>query len=300
MKLRDRVAVIAGGAQGIGEACVKCFAEEGADVAILDKEGDIAAKLAEEVKTAGRRALAIKADLTDEDEVKRSITKSVDFFGRIDILVNSVGGRALNHDIIAQRRREKREAGEDPILDFMIYDIPAWDRYYRLNLRSHVMLCQAVTPHFIKQRSGKIVNISSAAGRVPEPNHMPYGAMKAGDISLTWSLARALAPYDVNVNCICPGYVYTPLWERNATQLHEAARRLRAEGKATLKGFAAEDVENLTPYEVWLKRVVVPNTPMRREQTAEDMARAALFFVSDDAKNVTGQTLQVDGGMNMR
>jgi len=165
------------------------------------------------------------------------------------------------------------------------------------------MMSHAVTPHFIKQQSGKIVNISSIAGRLPDPGEMPYAAAKAGDISITWSLARALAPYNITVNCVCPGFVYTPLWARGATAQYNMIREAKAKGQQLpdrFRRFAAEDIEGLTPNEFWLKYIVIPGTPLGREQTAEDMGRAVVFFVSDDAKNITGQTLHVDGGMVMR
>ncbi len=169
--------------------------------------------------------------------------------------------------------------------EFMFFNSKVWDQYYKLNLKTHVILSQAVTPYFIKQRSGKIVNISSVSGRLPEPGHMPYGSMKAGDISLTWSLARALAPYNIRVNCVCPGFVYTPLWEMGATARHNMVREAMAKGQELPKG-VARDIEKLTPREFWLKYIVIPGTPLGREQTAEDMGRAVVFLVSDDAKNI--------------
>jgi NAD(P)-dependent dehydrogenase (short-subunit alcohol dehydrogenase family) len=185
----------------------------------------------------------------------------------------------------------------------MLFAPDTWDRYYELNLKSHVMLSHAVTPYFIKQRSGKIVNISSDAGRTPDPGQMPYAAMKAGDISITWSLARALALYNITVNCVCPGFIYTPLWERGATayltMAREAARAAKTKGESLLQ-YGEVDLESMTPREFWLKYIVLPSTPNGREQTPEDIGKAVLFFVSDDAKNVTGQVLHVDGGMVMR
>ena len=164
-------------------------------------------------------------------------------------------------------------------------------------------MSHAVTPHFMKQRSGSIVNISSIAGRSADPNQMPYAAMKAGDISITWSLARALAPYNVTVNCICPGFVFTPLWERGVIARMEAIRRAKAEGlelPPQLRRTQNLDIEGMTPYEFWMKTIVVPATPLGREQSAEDMGKMAVFFVSDDAKNITGQVMHVDGGIIMR
>ena len=297
MKLGDKAAIVAGGGQGIGEGIVKCLAEEGANVAVVDINGDNANKVADEVKAMGRKALAITADLTNDDEVTRVVKETVDFLGKIDILVNCVGG--VSRETMELMAANRTGAGDEPLPEFMSFSSEVWDRYYQLNLKSHVMLSHAVTPHFMKQKSGKILNISSDAARSPEPGHMPYGAMKAGDISITWSLARALAPYNVTVNCICPGYVYTPLWDRGATARLEQARNAKAQGKLPAR-IAAEDIEGLTPYEFWLKFIVIPGTPLGREQTSEDMGRAVVFFVSEDAKNITGQVLHVNGGQIMR
>ncbi|HEY90590.1 MAG TPA: SDR family oxidoreductase [Dehalococcoidia bacterium] len=286
MKLADRAALVAGGGQGIGEGIVKCLAEEGANIAVADINGDNAGKVADAVKAMGRKALAIKADLTNDDEVTRTVKETVDFFGKIDILVNCVGG--VSRETVELMIADMAEARDEPLPQFLSFGSEVWDRYYRLNLKSHVMLSHAVTPHFMKQKSGKIVNISSDAGRLPDTGQMPYGAMKAGDISITWSLARALAPYNVTVNCICPGFVYTPLWEMGAAVRLEQARS------------TAKDIEELSPYEFWLKYIVLPGTPLGREQTPEDMGRAVVFFVSEDAKNVTGQVLHVNGGTVMR
>jgi len=297
MNLADRAVLVAGGGQGIGEGIAKCMAEEGANVSVADINGDNASKVADAVKAMGRKALALTADLTDDNEVTRVVKETVDFFGKIDILVNCVGG--VSRETMELRTANWTAAGNEPLPEFMSFGSEVWDNYYRLNLKSHVMLSHAVTPHFMKQKSGKILNISSDAARSAEPGHMPYGAMKAGDVSITWSLARALAPYNVTVNCICPGYVYTPLWARGAEGRLEQARSAKAQGNLPAR-IAAEDIEGLTPYEFWMKYIVVPNTPLGREQTPEDMGRAAVFLVSEDAKNITGQVLHVNGGQIMR
>ena len=299
MKLAGKAALIAGGGQGIGEGISLCLAEEGADVAVVDLNGDNAKKVAAKAEAMGRKALAISADLTDEKEAQRAVRETVDYFGGIDILINNVGG------VSSETQMQLMEQyGADPaaatLPPFMNFKPDIWDQYYRLNLKAHVMLAQAVTPHFVKQGSGRIVNIASVSGRLSEPDHMPYGSMKAGDISLTWSLAKALAPYNVTVNCICPGLVYTPLWESGITLRQGILREWKAQGKELPPGVAADDIDNLTPRELWLKYYVMPTTPLGREQTVEDMGRAAVFLVSDDAKNITGQTLNVDGGLVMR
>ena len=297
MKLADKAAVVAGGGQGIGEGIAKCLAEEGANVAVADINGDNASKVADDVKAMGRKAIALTADLTNDSEVTRVVKETVGYFGKIDILVNCVGG--VSRAAMEARTANRAAVGDEPLPEFMNFSSEIWDDYYRLNLKSHVMLSHAVTPYFMKQKSGKILNISSDAARSAEPGHMPYGAMKAGDVSITWSLARALAPYNVTVNCICPGYVYTPLWARGAEGRLEQARAAKAQGKLPAR-IDAEDIDRLTPYEFWIKYIIIPNTPLGREQTPEDMGRAAVFLVSEDAKNITGQVLHVNGGQIMR
>jgi NAD(P)-dependent dehydrogenase (short-subunit alcohol dehydrogenase family) len=254
----------------------------------------------------GRKSLPIIADLTVEDQVNRAVSEAVDFFGRIDILVNNVGGVSPEMSrMIAENALSLRDVQAPPQTLFYSPDI--WDRYYRLNLKSHVMLSNAATPYFIRQRSGKIVNISSDAGRLAEPGHIAYAAMKAGDISLTWSLAKALAPYNINVNCVCPGLVYTPLWARGTAMHMEGARanvrKIQSRGEKLpppLETFAEADAKGITPKDFWLNVMVAPSTPLGREQTPEDIGHAVAFLVSEDARNITGQALNVDGGLVMR
>jgi NAD(P)-dependent dehydrogenase (short-subunit alcohol dehydrogenase family) len=306
MRLKGKIAIVAGGAQGIGEGIVFCLADEGADIAVIDINGDAAGRVAEKVKALGRRALPVSADLTQENQVSKAVNDVADFFGRMDILVNSVGG--VSPDMSRETEEyAARLKGNAVLLPHMRFSPDMWDRYYRLNLKSHVMLSNAVTPYFVKQRSGRIVNISSVSGRFGEPGHMPYATMKAADISLTWSLARALSPYNITVNCICPGFVYTPLWERGAVTYlsdnRKAVSELREKGEKlprALQRFAEADAKGMTPYEYWLKFTVLPNVPLGREQTVEDMGRAVVFFVSDDGKNITGQVIHIDGGQIMR
>jgi len=310
MRLKGQVAIVAGGGQGIGEGIVRCLAEEGADIAVFDINGDTARKVAEEVKKMGLRALPVTADLTKEKQVNKAVKDTVEFFGKIDILVNNVGGASVETGQRIAEHVASLEAVKDTaqLPQYTRFSPEIWNDFYELNLKSHVMLSYAVTPYFITQRSGKIVNISSIAGRMPNPGQMPYSAMKAADISITWSLARALAPYNITVNCVCPGFVYTPLWERGATayltMAREAARAAKKKGEKlpAFPGLNPEDVdlESMTPREFWLKYIVLPATPNGRDQTPEDMGKAVVFFVSDDARNVTGQVLHVDGGIVTR
>ena len=154
MKLKDKVALIAGGGQGIGEGIALCLAEEGADIAIADVNADNARKVAEKAKAMGRKALAVAADLTQEDQATRVVREAVDFFGRIDILINNVGG--VSQETQMQIVEQYRAIPENEVLPpFMNFKAKIWDQYYLLNLKSHVLLAQAVTPYFIKQGSGK-------------------------------------------------------------------------------------------------------------------------------------------------
>lgn len=306
MKLEGKVAIVTGGGQGIGEGIVHCLAEEGADVSVVDINADTASKVADEVKSMGRKALPVIADLTSDNEVDRAVQDTLDSLGKVDILVNNVGG--VSEEMASELMQEYRTSlGDESLPVYMTFNSELWDRFYRLNLKAHVMVTHAVTPHFIKQRSGKIVNIASIAGRLADPTQMPYAAFKAGVISMTWSVARALAPYNINVNCICPGLIYTPLWDRGATHMYQRIRDFMATGQELPERFrrfvaAAKeiDIEKLTPKEFWLRFMVAPNVPLEREQTSEDIGRATAFLVSEDAKNITGQTLNVDGGQVMR
>jgi len=302
MKLHGKVAIVTGGGEGIGEGIVRCLAEEGADISVVDINGDIAEQTAKWVEGMGRKALPVIADLTDEKQVAKTVKDTVDFFSKVDILINNVGGTIRDTSkLIEEYVASQGDAAS--LTSYTRFSPDAWDYLYNLNLKTHVMMSNAVTPYFIKQRSGKIVDLSSISARMADPYNMPYSAMKAADISITWSLARALAPYNITVNCICPGFVYTPMAERGV------ATRLRALHEAQRKGeklqppfnhFAKADLKNMSYKEFWLKYIATPLTPLGREQTPEDMGKAVVFFVSEDARNITGQVLHVDGGVVMR
>jgi meso-butanediol dehydrogenase/(S,S)-butanediol dehydrogenase/diacetyl reductase len=149
------------------------------------------------------------------------------------------------------------------------------------------------------------VNISSISGRLPDWGNMPYTLFKAAIIQMTQALAVELAADNINVNCICPGFVYTPLWERSAIATYNRVCETIVKGQTLpprLVNLLPPDfnIEKVTPHEFWNMTVIARQVPMKREQTAEDMGRATVFFVSEDAKNITGQTLCVDGGVVMR
>ena len=269
MKLQGKVAIVTGGGQGLGEGIVRCLAEEGADVVIADINENAANKTAGEVRSLGAKALPLVVDLTDSTQISKMVQDTMDAFGKIDILVNNVGGST-------------RASLERASLQYTDSKDVECDQMYMLNFKIHTMVSRAVIPHFIAQRSGKILNIASIAGKGASTSHPFYGAMKAGILSLTKTLARELGEYNINVNAVCPGLIYTP---------------------ANWAQFAAHHVEvlnlekELSPREYFLK--AVSNSPLKREQTPEDIGRAVAFLVSEDAKNITGQSLNVDGGLVM-
>ena len=269
MKLEGKVAIVTGGGVGIGRGIVHCLAEEGADVAVVDINRDTAREVAGEVKAAGCESLAIEADLTDNKKVTQAVQDIINTFGKIDILVNNAGG--MGKILLARTS-----------LKFVDVKEAEWDENYELNLKTQVLMSRAVAPYFIKQKSGKIVNISSVAGKSNRSQHMAYSAAKASVIHFTRILAAELAEHNINVNCICPGVIYTPLWEKIAAQF----TRLLPEAKG------------MTPRE-YFDKFNVPRVPLKRGQTVEDIGYAVVFLVSEDARNITGQSLNVDGGMIM-
>ncbi len=281
MKLHGKVAIVTGGAAGIGQGIVRCLAEEGADVAIVDVSREAAEGLSQEVRGLGRKSTVVIADATDSVQVHRAVKEALDAFGKVDILVNNVGGEA----------RFYREKPGQPYSEEQ-----EWDDTIQLNLKSAVLMTRALAAHFIDQRSGKIVNISSIGGRPPSGRATPaagmagsgaafspltsYGVAKAGLIQFTFQMALQLAEYDINVNCVCPGVLYTPMYERSAP------RRIEATPEA--RGMTATE---------YFDKFVAARVPLKRGQTPEDIGRAVVFLVSEDARNITGQSLNVDGGL---
>ena len=278
MKLENKVAVVTGAGQGLGRGIALCLAEEKADIAVIDLNKDTAAKVAKEIEGMGCRALPVEADATDKDMVDIAIRKILDAFGKIDILVTNVGG----HGKTSWNRASPA---------FLDQKMEEWDEDYELVFRSHVLACHAVAPHFIEQRSGKIVTISSTAARMPNPTNMTYGVNKNGIIFFTKALSKELAQYNINVNCVCPGLIYTPNWERLAAQHIQFAAEARKKSGST----EPSEIERMTPRE-FFEKLVIRSVPLGREQTEEDIGRAVLFFVSEDAMNITGQALNVCGG----
>ena len=268
MRLEGKVAIVTGAGGGIGRGIVHCMAREGADIIINSLHEETSAKVAGEVREIGRKSLAVAADITRKEGADRLVRESIDAFGRIDILVNNFGAHTEAFYTGANAAFIDQEEGE-------------WDDDYEFNLKSSVLMSMAIVPHFIEHGGGKIVMISSVAGRVPVPTQMSYGAAKAGQIYLTRTLAVELGKHNINVNGVAPGGVFTGMAERGLQRAIDNN----------------PDAAGMTPREYW-EKYVVPNTrtPLKRELMPEDIGHAAVFLASEEARNITGQTLGVDCG----
>jgi NAD(P)-dependent dehydrogenase (short-subunit alcohol dehydrogenase family) len=193
MLLENKIALITGGAKGMGRAMALRFAEEGCDVIINAMHIEGAQKVADEVKEKGREAIAIKADISSNVEVTDMVDRAIGKFGKIDILVNNAGG-AGGGDL-------EHSTEED------------WDRVLAVNLKGHFLVTKAVVPQMKERKYGKIIFVSSIGAVHPAVSVLAYHSAKAGLIGLTYNLAFELAPYNIYVNCIVPGPIETPFWD---------------------------------------------------------------------------------------
>ena len=267
MDVADKVAVVTGGGQGLGRGIALALAGNGADVIVADIDLEAARRVADEVSGMGRSSTATLADVTNQASVERMVQDTVDRFGRIDILVNNAGIMA------APGWEERDHTNEDD-----------WDMIYEVNVKGIVRVTEAAAPHMKERRYGKIINISSGGGRQGSAKLPAYGVSKAGVINLTQAFALNLAPYNINVNAICPGFVWTPMNERLMT--HRGSI------------FSGDNPEGLSPREVY-EHHVEEITPLKRGQTPEDISNLAAFLASDYSRNITGQSINVNGGTRM-
>ena len=265
MDVSEKVAIVTGGGRGIGRAIALSMAQNGADVAVGDINLQDAQSVASEVDGVDRRSLGSHVDVTDQDSVESMVRAVIDGFGRIDILVNNAG-------IIGAAGWEERE----------VPDEGDWDAIYEVNVKGMQRMTYAVVDHMKERRYGKIVNIASISGRIGTLTSLPYGVSKSGVINMTQGLALELAPFSINVNAICPGILWTSMWERIAYRW----------------SIDPEKSEGLTPREIF-DRTIKERIPLGREQTPEDIGHLAAFLASDLAKNITGQAINVSGGSHM-
>lgn len=192
MRLADTTAIITGAGRGIGRGIALAFAREGADTALASRTRAELETLAEEARAMGRRVLVQPTDVSEQDQVRRLVDRTLDEFGRIDVLVNNAGTIVLPGDV-------------------MQTSLEAWEKMMAVNARSVFLCCQAVLPGMMERRSGKIINISSVAGLHGLPNRAAYCASKHAVQGFTDALAIDMRPYGIAVNAICPGAVDTPL-----------------------------------------------------------------------------------------
>jgi len=241
MNFEDKTAVVTGSARGIGRVIARSFATAGANVVISDVDQAACEKTASEI---GGAAIACRADVTSADDIDQLFKTVTDKFKRIDIVVNNAG---ITRDGLMIRMDEKD-----------------WDTVLDINLKGAFLVTKSAARIMMKQRYGRIVNISSVVGLTGNAGQANYSASKAGLIALTKTSAKELGSRGVTVNAVAPGYIETEM----TAALPEAAR------------------------EFFLSKVV-----LGRSGTPEDVARAVLFLASDEAAYVTGQVLAIDGGM---
>jgi len=192
MRLKDKVAIVTGGANGIGQATCQRLAREGAKIVVVDIDIEKANKVVDEIKSLGYEAIAVKVDITKIDEANQMAKATLDNFGKIDILVNVAGG-AIREQLVPFSQSSKE----------------FWDRTINLNLYGALNCTRAVINHMIQRRSGKIVSFASDAGTFGQQLAVDYGAAKGGIIAFTKGLAKEVAKNGINVNCISPGVTGT-------------------------------------------------------------------------------------------
>ena len=247
--LTGKTAFVTGASRGIGRVIAVALAQAGADLALVARTAEGLADTADEVIAAGRKAVVIPADVTDQPAVAAAVAAAIDELGHVDIVINNAGGSNF-------------------MVGFRDLRLDGWEKLMRLNLSSAVYVCHAFAPHLLDRGSGSVINVASVAGVASAPLISPYGAAKAGLVSLTKSLAVEWAPSGVRVNALCPGWT--------ATDLNRNLWDDPVSGPAT-----------------------VATVPMKRWATAREMAGPAVFLASDAASYLTGQTIVVDGGQTV-
>jgi NAD(P)-dependent dehydrogenase (short-subunit alcohol dehydrogenase family) len=260
--LREQVAIVTGAASGIGRAIALRLSREGAVVVAADLEGKAAEGMVQEIAGQGRRGLAIEADVSVEKDVERMVQETLRNFGQVDILVNNAGIGTTGL-----------------IIDHTVAD---WEKSMNVNLKGTFLCSRAAAKEMIPRKRGRIVNISSIGGKEGEEFIGGYCASKFGVIGLTQVMAKELGRHRITVNAVCPGYIWTPMWQKMAVWFKE--------NFPALAGKSPEEI-----FEARVKSV----TPLRRPQTGEDIASLVAFLVSEEAKNINGQSINVDGGARM-
>jgi NAD(P)-dependent dehydrogenase (short-subunit alcohol dehydrogenase family) len=247
VSLEGKKAIVTGGKRGIGRGIALALAAGGADVVVCSRGEEELRAVASEIRALGRRSLAIGTDVSRKVDVQRMVERVVQEFGGVDILVNAAGVMTWGQPVL--------ELSED-----------VWDQTMEVNLKGSLLCSQAVGKEMVKQKSGTIINITSIAAHLPVPNSAPYCVTKAGLVMFTRVLALEMAPFNVRVNAISPGWIKT---EMNA---------------AVRSDPAAEEA-------------IAKTIPSVRWGEPEDIAKVAVFLASDLSGYVTGQTISVDGDL---
>lgn len=247
MRLKDKVAIITGGARGIGKKISQTFLKEGASVYIFDVNQEEGARTVGELQPAyDGKVIFFKVDITDEKNVEQSIEKIIEAEGRIDILVNNAG---ITRDNL--------------ILRMSLED---WKKVIDINLTGAFICSKHTVKYMVKNRSGKIINISSIVGVHGNAGQSNYSSSKAGIIGLTKTLARELAGRNILVNAIAPGYIETEMTKKLSDKIKEK---------------------------------LMEQIPTGRLGSVDDVAKTALFLASDDSNYITGTVISLDGGMGI-
>lgn len=248
MRLENKVALITGAGSGIGRATAELFAKEGAKVVVADNNAESGQRTVRSIKDDGGQAILVEADVSKAADARHMVSAAIDAYGRLDILHNNAG--------IFVKPTPAHELTED-----------VWDRVFDVNIKGVWLGCKYAVPELIKAGGGSIVNTASMAGIRGRPYTTAYCASKGAVVMFTKTLAIELAPYNIRVNCICPGAVNTPLiHDLGVTQEQAAAQ-------------------------------VLADQPIARFARPEEIAQAVLYLASDaESSYVTGHALQIDGG----
>lgn len=264
LELANQVAVVVGAARGIGRAMAVALADEDATVVLLDREPSIAAVAHELAERRGRPISSVVGDVTDYAAMQQAAANTLERYGRIDHVFFAAGVGSGKYGF-----------------PFWNLEPGDWERVLHVNLIGAVNVAHAFSPAMIAARRGSFLFVSSIAGQIGSPTDPPYSAAKAGLINFSQCAAKDLAEYNVRVNCICPGMIKTELNQ----SVWAAWRSRQPEGAQT--------------YDEWAAEKICRNVPLNRWQDPEDVAALAVFLASSRAKNITGQTMNVDGGQVM-